>query len=137
MYKIDHTYDYKVFKISPFKLFHNVSQCGYRIFIGDDKALYATDTGHLNAISAKDYTLYLIEANYNEDDLQERINAKMKTGQYCYELNVANRHLSHEQASEWLLENMSKDSNYVFLHQHKEKSKRSKSGNTNKPNERF
>lgn len=126
VYEIGKIYDYKAFKLSPIKLYHNVANCGYRLFFGSKKAIYATDTAHLNGITAKGYDLYMIEANYTEDDLQERINAKMETGQYCYELNVANRHLSHEQASEWLLENMSKDSNYVFLHQHKEKSKKVK-----------
>lgn len=119
--EIGKIYDYKAFKISPVKLYHDVPQCGYRVFEGNEKAIYCTDTNTLDGITAKDYDLYLIEANYTEDDLQERINAKLETGQYCYELNVANRHLSHEQASEFLLKNMKKDSEYVFLHGHKEK----------------
>lgn len=121
VFEIGKIYDYKAFKVSPIKLYHNVKNCGYRLFFGAEKAIYATDTAHLDGITAKDYDLYLIEANYTEDDLQERINAKMETGQYCYELNVANRHLSHEQASEFLLKNMGKHSEYVFLHGHKEK----------------
>ena len=126
VYKIGKIYDYGVFKVSPIKLYHNVENCGYRLFIGAEKALYATDTEHLNGISAEDYDLYLVEANYSDEELQERIDAKMETGEYCYELNVANRHLSHEQASEFLLENMGKNSEYVFLHGHKEKVKKSK-----------
>ena len=122
VYKIGRIYDYKAFKVSPIKLYHNVENCGYRLFASGKKAIYATDTGHLNGITAKDYDLYLIEANYTEDDLEERIIAKTAAGQYCYELNVASRHLSHEQASEFLLENMGKHSQYVFLHGHKDKS---------------
>lgn len=114
-------YDYRAFKVSPVKLYHNVPNCGYRLFWGKEKVLYATDTAHLNGITAKDYDLYLIEANYTEEDLEERIISKTAAGQYCYELKVAERHLSHEQASEFLLRNMGKHSNYVFLHQHKEK----------------
>ena len=117
-------YDYKAFKVSPIKLYHDVDNCGYRVFYGDKKAIYATDTHTLEGITAKDYDLYLIEANYGEEELQERINRKMETGEYCYELNVAKRHLSHEQASAFLLENMRKDSEYVFLHGHKEKDKK-------------
>ena len=123
VYEIGKIYDYKAFKVSPIKLYHNVLNCGYRLFFGEKKAIYATDTEHLQGITAKDYDLYLIEANYTDEDLQERIDAKMQTGQYCYELNVANRHLSHEQASQFLLENMGSNSQYVFLHGHKDKEK--------------
>ena len=86
-----------------------------------EKAIYATDTEHLNGITAKDYDLYMIEANYTEEDLAQRIIEKTARGEYCYELNVASRHLSHEQASEFLLKNMGEHSEYVFLHQHQSK----------------
>ena len=121
--KIGRIYDYGVLKVSPVKLYHDVPNCGYRLFFGDKKAIYATDTAHLNGITAKGYELYLIEANYDEDDLEERIVAKTAAGQYCYELKVAERHLSHEQASEFLMQNMGNNSEYVFLHQHKSKPK--------------
>lgn len=119
--EIGKIYDYRAFKVSPIKLYHDVKNAGFRVFIGSEKAIYATDTKHLDGITAKGYDLYLIEANYTEDDLQERINAKMETGQYCYELNVASRHLSHEQASAFLLENMGEHSEYAFLHGHIER----------------
>lgn len=121
VYGIGKIYDYKAFKVSPIKLYHNVPNCGYRVFANGEKAIYATDTSHMLGIKAKGYNLYMIEANYTDEDLQERINAKLETGEYCYELNVASRHLSHEQASEWLMENMDEKSEYVFLHAHKER----------------
>lgn len=121
--EIGKIYDYKAFKVSPIKLYHNVPNCGYRIFASGEKAIYATDTGHLQGITAKDYDLYMIEANYDEDDLEQRIIEKTAAGQYCYELYVAERHLSHTQASEWLMQNMSAKSEYVFLHQHQSKKK--------------
>ena len=120
--EIGKIYDYKAFKISPIKLYHNVPNCGYRLFIDGEKAIYATDTSHMIGIKAKGYDLYMIEANYDKEELQERINAKLEAGGYCYELNVASRHLSHEQASEWLMENMDEKSEYVFLHAHRERS---------------
>ena len=123
VFEIGKVYDYEVFKVSPVKLYHNVPNCGYRLFMNGEKGIYATDTGHLQGITAKGYDLYMIEANYTDDDLQERINAKLEAGEYCYELNVANRHLSHEQASEWLMDNMNEKSKYVFLHAHKDKSR--------------
>lgn len=118
VFEIGKVYDYGVFKVSPIKLYHNVPNCGYRLFFGTEKAIYATDTEHLEGITAKGYDLYMIEANYDDEELQERIDAKMESGEYCYELNVASRHLSQEQASNFLLENMEKNSEYVFLHGH-------------------
>lgn len=123
VYEIGKIYDYKAFKVSPIKLYHNVPNCGYRVFASGEKAIYATDTGHLQGITAKGYDLYMIEANYDEDDLEQRIIEKTAAGQYCYELYVAERHLSHTQASEWLMQNMSAKSEYVFLHQHQSKKK--------------
>lgn len=121
--EVGKVYDYEVFKVSPVKLYHNVPNCGYRLFMNGEKGIYATDTGHLQGITAKGYDLYMIEANYTDEDLQERINAKLEAGEYCYELNVTNRHLSHKQASKWLMNNMGEKSEYVFLHAHKDKSR--------------
>lgn len=122
--EIGKMYDYKAFKVSPIKLFHDVPNCGYRLYFEDKKVIYATDTEHLEGITAKDYDLYMIEANYTEEDLQRRIEAKKETGEYSYEQNCALRHLSHEQASEFLLTNMGEHSDYVFLHGHVEKSEK-------------
>ena len=122
--EIGKLYDYKAFKVSPIKLYHDVPNCGYRVFANGKKAIYCTDTEHLDGISAKEYDLYMIEANYEADELQERINRKLETGEYCYELNVANRHLSKEQADEFILGNMGSHSDYVFLHGHKDKSEK-------------
>lgn len=116
-------YDYGVFRLSPFELCHNVPQCGYKVFFGDKRAIYATDTAHLDGLEAKDFDLYMIEANYQDEELQERINAKTETGEYCYELNVANRHLSKEQADAFLRENMGENSQFVYLHGHIDKEK--------------
>lgn len=119
--KVGNIYDYGAFKISPIKLYHDVENCGYRIFIGDKKAIYMTDTHTVEGISAKDYDLYLIEANYEADEIQEKIRAKEESGQYVYEYRVLKTHLSKEQADEWLLQNMGDNSEYVYLHQHIER----------------
>lgn len=120
VFEIGKVYDYQKFKISPIKLYHDVPQCGYRLFVGGEKAIYATDTAHLQGITAKEYDLYLIEANYEDEELQERIKSKQETGQFCYEMNVSSRHLSKEQADAFLLENMGINSKYVYMHEHKE-----------------
>jgi Cft2 family RNA processing exonuclease len=115
-------YDFGTCRVSPIKLYHDVPQNGYRIFIGDEKAIYATDTAHMDGISAKDYDLYLIEGNYYEDELQEKIKEKQEKGEFCYEYRVPRTHLSVQQATEWLMENMGEKSEYALLHGHVEKS---------------
>lgn len=121
VYDIGEVYDYKLFKISPIKLYHNVPQCGYRLFADGHKAMYATDTAHLQGISAKDYDLYLLEANYEQSELQERIQAKReKHIGFIYEYDIPYRHLCKEQTDAFLMENMGDNSEYVYLHEHKE-----------------
>lgn len=124
VYDIGKKHDYSDFCVEPVKLYHNVENCGYKVHFADvGKMLYATDTSTLEEIVASDYDLYLIEANYTCADLKERIERKLDSGEFCYETNVAQRHLSKEQAVEWLLENMGAESEYCFLHQHKEREK--------------
>ena len=114
-------YDYKLFKIVPIKLYHDVPQCGYRILFNDYKVIYMTDTKTVEGICAKDYDLYLIEGNYEDEELEERIRRRQKQGQYCYEYRTKNTHLSKGQASDFLLNNMGDHSEYVFMHQHIER----------------
>ena len=85
-------------------------------------------------VDAKGFDLFMIEANYQDDELQERINAKIGTGEYCYELNVANRHLSKDQADSFLLENMGENSQYVYLHGHKDREQNENEVNTDDKN---
>lgn len=118
-------YNYGGFKISPILLYHNVEQCGYRVFInypdGIKKIMYATDTNKLDGITAKNYDLYMIEANYTENGIQERINAKKALNMYCYEYDAMLNHLSKEKCDEFIYNNMGENSKYVYLHQHIEK----------------
>lgn len=116
VYVIGKKYDYSIFSLITIKLYHDVEQCGYRLFMNNKKLIYATDTKTLDGITAKGYDVYLIEGNYeNEQELHNR------AYNYEYEFRVKNTHLSKEYATNWLLENMSDNSIYEFMHQHKEK----------------
>ena len=115
-------YDYKLFKIVPIKLYHDVPQCGYRVLFDDYKVIYMTDTKTVEGISAKNYDLYLVEANYLDDnELENRIKQHQEKGEFSYESRVKKTHLSQVKAWEWLLENKSDSSVYVFMHEHVEK----------------
>lgn len=82
-----------------------------------------TDTKTVEGINAKDYDLYLVEGNYDEEEIQRRIKEKEEQGAYINEYRTIDTHLSIQQATEFLLKNMGNYSKYEFIHQHKEKGK--------------
>ena len=119
--EIGKKYDYKAFCVSPVLLYHDVPNCGYRVYFGSEKLFYATDTRTLDGIGAKGYDLYMVESNYKEQEIKKRMEAKQEQGLYAYETTVPGRHLSYEQANDFLVENMGKHSEFVYLHQHKDR----------------
>ena len=106
--------------ISAFPVRHNVPNIGFKLKLGDERVFYATDCGDLEGIEAKDFDLYLIEANYKTAEIINRAATKLESGAYTYEMDVIRNHLSEEQATSWLVENMGANSEYQFLHQHRE-----------------
>lgn len=107
--------------IMPILLYHNVSQCGYKVFIDNKKCIYCTDTVTLEGITAPNYDYYFIEANYEEQELEERIKAKETLGLYAYEKDAKLNHLSKEKCDEFLLNNMGNNSECIYMHRHIEK----------------
>jgi len=119
VYLFDRTFNYGKIKINIFELVHDVPNCGYKIEINGINVFYATDTNEIST-SAKDYDYYLIEANYGDDEIQERIANKIKKGEkYIYEYNVLENHLSKAKADAWLLENKGENGKVIYLHEHK------------------
>lgn len=103
------------------KTVHDVPNCCYSIIFPAERIFYATDTSTLEHIEAKDYDLYLIEANHTRAEIEARIAEKQARGEFAYETRAAQNHLSQEQALDWLARDAGPNSRYVFLHQHKEK----------------
>ena len=121
VYVPHHTYLYPGdIQIRPEPLTHNVPNCGYHIFDAWERAFYATDTGTMDGILAPCYDWYFIEANHTQAGIAARAAEKQAAGQYAYEIMAAENHLSQEQAEDWLYRNMGTNSQYVFLHGHKE-----------------
>lgn len=113
---------YHGMKVQTYQLFHDVPNCGYRIEFEDGQSLfYATDTNSLSHIEAKGCTLYMIEANYGEEEIQERIRRKEAAGEYIHEYSVLKNHLSREKAEKWIADNAGPESEYIFMHQHEER----------------
>ena len=107
--------------VMPEKIPHNVPNCAWHIFIGDETIFYATDTGTLDGVEAKGYDLYMVEANHIRAELEERIAAKEAAGEYAYEIKAAENHLSYEQAMDWLAENIGPRSLWIPMHAHKDR----------------
>lgn len=99
---------------------HDVPNCCWHISYGYDRLFYATDCGTLDGVTAKNYTMYLIEGNHTQEEIAARIADKRSRGEFTYETRAAQNHLSQEQALDWLARNAGANSRYVFLHQHKD-----------------
>lgn len=101
---------------------HDVPNCAWHIMTKEQEHIfYATDCGTLDGIEAKNYDLYMIEANHTKAEIEALIAEKQAAGAFAYEVRAAQNHLSQEQAIDWLAENAGPNSRYVFLHQHEEK----------------
>jgi L-ascorbate metabolism protein UlaG (beta-lactamase superfamily) len=96
--KLGEIYNYGFFKLEGVKLYHDVTCFGWRIFKGEHKTFFATDTAHLEGIEAKNYDLYAIEHNYNEDTIFESIAKIEAEGGFAHQKGAINSHLSEQQA---------------------------------------
>ena len=110
-------YDYGAFKVSPVKLYHDVQNIGWRIFLNNgQKIFHATDTVHLEGITAKGYDLYAIEHNYCEEYIQQTIEEAQAKGEYTHAYGNINTHLSIQQARAFIEVNRKESSEVLELH---------------------
>lgn len=110
--------------VKPEHASHDVPNCGWHIWRGNEAAFYITDTASMDGISAKNYDLYMIEANHGEEEIVERMEDKISRGEYSYEMRAAHTHLSEEKALDWIYQNIGPNGEYVFLHGHVDKEKK-------------
>lgn len=110
-------YDYGAFKVSPIKLYHDVPNFGWRIFLPNgQKIFHATDTVHLEGITAKGYDLYAIEHNYCEKYIQQAIEEARANGEYTHAYGSIKTHLSIQQARAFIDKNRKESSEVLELH---------------------
>lgn len=117
VYDLGEWFDYGPFKVSPGKLYHDVENCFYRIHSDNYKIFRATDTAHLSGISAREYDLYAIELNYDEDTIDSVIENKKLRGEFCYQEGSVNTHLSEQAAREFIYNNRKPSSEVIRLHE--------------------
>jgi phosphoribosyl 1,2-cyclic phosphodiesterase len=110
-------YNYGTFQVSPVQLYHDVPNCGWRIYVDGLKIFHATDTAHLEGIVAIDYDLYAIEHNYDEETVYDIIAAKTARGEYAHQKGSLNSHLSEQQAKAFIFRNMKSTSQVLRLHE--------------------
>lgn len=117
VYKPGVVYNYGTFSVSPIILYHDVPNCGYRIFKGETKILHATDTAHLEGITAQGYDLYAIEHNYDEETVYDVIAAKEARGEFAHQRGAINSHLSEQAARDFIYKNRGEHSQVLRLHE--------------------
>lgn len=122
VFEVDKTYTFDNYVIKPAMALHDVPNFGYKILDknNDYKVFHISDTSSIDYIEAKDYDLYAIEGNYETDEnLKEIIKAEKKQYGFSYRERVLKTHLSQLQALNWLDKNKKETSEYIFIHQHK------------------
>ena len=117
--KSNKTYEFGAFTLIPLETYHDVRNMSYRVNFKPTTLYYATDTSKLDYLEClKGLDYYFIEANYSEEELENRIKIKEELGEFAYEDRVKYTHLSKEKANSFLIEMMGNNSKFVYCHQH-------------------
>ena len=114
-------YGYGICNVRPDMVKHNVPNCAWKVWLPSGKLFYCTDMNNLNGITAPNYDLYMVEANYADEEIQAKIAEKKLNGEYIYELGVLHNHMSLAKINDWLYANMGQNSAYIYMHCHQDK----------------
>ena len=121
VFEVGKWYNYGEFMISTIQLYHDVENVGYRIHKGYHKTIHATDTFTLEGITAKNYDLFALEHNYDEETVWDRIKEIEESGGFAHQRGSINSHLSEQQARNFFFENKHENSQLIRLHESKSK----------------
>lgn len=114
-------YDLGLLKVQLQGLYHDTPNYALKWELNGKKGIYIIDTASVDHIKAKNYDLYLIESNYNEELLNQHIQECIDNGDNENKLYYLHRvprvHLSDTQCNDFLIENMGNNSEYIKLHQ--------------------
>ena len=109
-------YDLGIIKVRLEEVTHDVPNHCLKWKYNNEKGIYIVDTANVDNIKAKNYDLYLIESNYNEEILNEHIRNCEDKNQLIYLQRVPYTHLSFNKANSFLVENMGDNSNFEYIH---------------------
>ena len=117
--QIGKKYDYGDFIVSAAMLQHDVPNVAWKVYMGGEKMIYATDTNTLDNIKARNYDLYLIEANYDKELAIEEMNHDTVHGSFSHIERAIHNHLSKQDCDEWFNSQRKDSSVLIYLHQHR------------------
>lgn len=109
-------YDIGMCKIKLDELVHDTPNYALHINYKNKKILYVVDTNSVKHIKAKDYDLYLVENNYQEDIIEKHILECDNEDKLYYLNRVKYTHLSKSKCDEFLINNMGKNSHFQYVH---------------------
>lgn len=109
-------YDIGALKIKLQKVVHDTDNYCLHFEYKDKKGIYIVDTASVDNIEAKDYDLYLIENNYQDEILEEHIANCDDSNKIFYLDRVKRTHLSKSKCDDFLIKNMGANSFYEYLH---------------------
>ncbi len=113
-------FDLGIIKLKLEPMRHDAENYGLHFKRNNKKGLYVVDTANIDNVNAKNYDLYLIENNYQTELLEKHIKECIDNNdtEKLYYLNrVSKTHLSAEQCNTFLIENMSNESEFAYIHQ--------------------
>lgn len=114
---INRKYDLGILRVKLNELYHDTPNFALKWEMNGKKGIYIVDTCKVDHIEAKNYDLYLIENNYQEDLLQKHVDNCEDDKKLYYLHRVPRTHLSSEQANSFLIENMGENSKFEYIHQ--------------------
>ena len=109
-------YDLGIVKCKLDKLEHDTPNFALHFKYKSKKGVYVVDSASVDNIEAKDYDLYLIEANYKEDILKKHLK-ECSEEELIYLNRVPLTHLSYEKANDFLINNMGNNSEFKYIHE--------------------
>lgn len=121
VFELNKKYDLGKYVIELVPAIHDVENCGYKIVIKENnyKIFHITDTNSVDHIQAKNYDLYLVENNYQEDILKEHLKKAIEENdenKTYYLQRTLKTHLSKNDCDNFLVENMGQNSIYEYVH---------------------
>lgn len=112
-------YDLGLLKVKLEELYHDTPNYALKWELNGKKGIYVVDTSRIDHIKAKNYDLYLIENNYQNDIINHHIEQAQEendTNKLYYLNRTLRTHLSKSDCDSFLIENMKSNSSYVYLH---------------------
>jgi hypothetical protein len=114
-------YDLGLLKVKLEPLEHDTPNYALKWEYNGKKGIYAVDSCKIDHIQAKNYDLFLVESNYNEELLEQHIQECIENNddenKLYYLQRVGKTHLSDKKCNDFLIENMGDNSIYEKIHQ--------------------